>query len=212
MGQLRGVKTSITVTLSCMFSPIFAVLCQQSAVNHWHLLMNTVSLACLHLCAPASLFSNAENHACDFASFMSLLHYVLLFCVQTAAATATVGNSMATASAAMASVGQAANPAKMQQTMQQVPLLLLLLFLLLHMFTGYLCNSIHATHPLPSIFMIRSGHTTPCMLRDSGVFLTIRHRHISCYMYTSSCTIVPTFSVKRCSLPRRMLKWIWPVK
>ena len=39
--------------------------------------------------------------------------------VQTAAATATVGNSMATASAAMASVGQAANPAKMQQTMQQ---------------------------------------------------------------------------------------------
>lgn len=39
--------------------------------------------------------------------------------LQTAAATATVGNSMATASAAMASVGQAANPAKMQQTMQQ---------------------------------------------------------------------------------------------
>ena len=44
---------------------------------------------------------------------------MLLNCVQTAAATATVGNSMATASAAMASVGQAANPAKMAQTMQQ---------------------------------------------------------------------------------------------
>lgn len=49
-----------------------------------------------------------------------------IFCIQTAAATATVGNSMATASAAMASVGQAANPAKMQQTMQQASLLLLL--------------------------------------------------------------------------------------
>ena len=39
--------------------------------------------------------------------------------MQTAAATATVGNNMATASSAMASVGAAANLPKMQQTMQQ---------------------------------------------------------------------------------------------
>ena len=72
----------------------------------------------------------------------------LMFCVQTAAATATVGNSMATASAAMASVGQAANPAKMQQTMQQVSLSLLLLLLILPVFTRSLCNSVCATHAL----------------------------------------------------------------
>ena len=72
----------------------------------------------------------------------------LMCCVQTAAATATVGNSMATASAAMASVGQAANPAKMQQTMQQVSLSLLLLLLILPVFKRCLCNSVCATHAL----------------------------------------------------------------
>ena len=92
------------------------------------------------------------------------IHYVLLFCVQTAAATATVGNSMATASAAMASVGQAANPAKMQQTMQQVPSLLLLLFLILLLYTGHLRNSMYATYPLPPMLMNKSSQA--CMQCD----------------------------------------------
>ena len=106
---------------------------------------------------------------------MSSQNPELMFFVQTAAATATVGNSMATASAAMASVGQAADPAKMQQTMQQVPLLLLVLFLIQPLFIRYLCDNVCATHCLPYVYEFSSQ---TCMQRDSGTFLNSTSTHI----------------------------------
>ena len=74
------------------------------------------------LLAASDIYSLAQETVCSAGPVPTniyRLHAKAGCTLQTAAATATVGNSMATASAAMASVGQAANPAKMQQTMQQ---------------------------------------------------------------------------------------------